>query len=88
MFSVVLSVGLCVAVSDLRNEDIAKLDCFCCFYLSTLFKTKGCERHFIFMKRVPASKTFENLYYEVTTTTVFRVIFLFLRRCIGSTEDL
>ena len=27
MFSVVLSVGLCVAVSDLKNEDIAKLDC-------------------------------------------------------------
>ena len=51
VFSIVLSV--CIMSSNLKNEDTAKSCCICDFY--TFFKTRVCERHFIFMNRVPAS---------------------------------
>jgi len=57
VFSVVLSVG--ITSSNLKNEAAAKSDYFCDFY--PFLKWWGWERHFIFMKGVPASKKVGNL---------------------------
>ena len=41
--------------SNFEHENIAKLDCFLLF--RRFFKTRGCERCYIFMKGVPVLQT-------------------------------
>jgi len=48
-----------VTSSNFKIEDAAKSDCFCDF--CAFFKTKRCERRFVFMKGVPAPKKVGNL---------------------------
>jgi len=59
----VLSVGLRITSSNCRNKDTAKSDSLCDFY--AICEMTGCERHFIFMKGVPASKKVGNLWFRL-----------------------
>jgi len=59
VFSVVLSAGLRITSSNLNNKDSARSESFCDF---CAFSKRGGERHFIFMKGVPASKKVWKVY--------------------------
>jgi len=59
VFSVALSAVLRIANGNFKKWRYCKIWLFCDFY--AFFKTKGCGRRFIFIKRVPASKMLENL---------------------------
>jgi len=56
VFSVLLSV--CITINNLRNEDVAKSECFCDV---TLSQTRGCGCHHIFMTGMSAPKKVVNL---------------------------